>query len=158
MNDNLYSLVYCSRNRIKGNPAAVLLELENILQLSRANNAAAGVTGALLYNSGTFAQALEGPLSAVERIFEKIQRDSRHSEVMVLHMGPAAERQFPAWSMAFADRSSGPRTPAIAEALNAAVANPAAASEKILDLLRDLIAQEEDWIQEPSYPEIEMRS
>ena len=52
----------------------------------------------------------------------------------------------------------GPRTPAIAEALNAAVANPAAASEKILDLLRDLIAQEEDWIQEPSYPEIEMRS
>jgi hypothetical protein len=146
MNADLYSLVYCSRNRIAGNPAAVTLELENILELARANNAAAAVTGALLYNSGTFAQALEGPLSSVERIFEKIQRDARHSEVLVLHMGPAQERLFPAWSMAFADQSSESRSPVIAEALDAAFAQPAAASEQVLDLLRDLIAQEKDWI------------
>jgi blue light- and temperature-responsive anti-repressor len=155
MNTNLYRLVYCSRNRIAGNPAAVILELENILELARANNAAAGVTGALLYNSGTFAQVLEGPLAAVERIFEKIQRDPRHGEVMVLHMGPSAGRLFPAWSMAFAGRCSESRAPVIAEALEAALTDPVAGGDQIVDLLRRILA-EEDWIQEPSYPEVTM--
>jgi hypothetical protein len=48
--------------------------------------------------------------------------------------------------MAFADQSSESRSPVIAEALDAAFAKPAAASEQVLDLLRDLIAQEKDWI------------
>jgi len=58
------------------------------------------VTGALLFNSSYFAQALEGPKLAIEQIFEKIQRDPRHGEVTVLSSQTGGQRDFPEWSMA----------------------------------------------------------
>ena len=73
MTKNLYSLVYSSRNKIQGDQSVVNAELRRILTSSRARNKAAGVTGALLYNSGNFAQVLEGPLDAVESTFERIE-------------------------------------------------------------------------------------
>src|SRR4051794_450149 len=97
---NLYKLVYCSRNRIRGNSAEVTAELRKILNSARRNNARLEITGALLYNAGNFAQVLEGPLSSIEQIFESIQRDSRHSEVVVIQSGPVDTREFPEWSMA----------------------------------------------------------
>jgi hypothetical protein len=102
MSEALHRLVYISRNRVGGETAAAI---EGILAASRRNNAAAGVTGALIFNSGVFAQILEGPRRAVETTFERIQRDGRHGEVQVLAFEPVAERHFPNWSMAFVGRS-----------------------------------------------------
>ena len=84
MSMNIYKLVYCSQNRIRGNSTEVATELHSILNSARANNSRIGVTGALLYNAGNFAQVLEGPLSSIEQVFEVIQRDPRHSEVVVI--------------------------------------------------------------------------
>src|SRR3712207_1506424 len=98
--NRLHRIAYCSRNRI---PADALAgELQGILTAARRTNARLAVTGALLYNQGSFAQVLEGPLPAIERIFEAIQCDPRHSEVMVIDSGPIDARTFPEWSMAFA--------------------------------------------------------
>ncbi len=146
MNSDLYHLVYCSRNRIRGSNAEVATELQAILASSRANNARAGITGALLYDAGNFAQILEGPLSSIERTFEVIQRDPRHSEVTVIQSGRAAARQFPEWSMAFAGNSTIEQMPLATAAFDAVFTHAVGAGEQMLALLKELIVREDDWV------------
>ena len=144
--ENLYKLVYCSRNRLRGNTAEITKELQDILKSSRKNNPRLGVTGALLYNSGNFAQVLEGPLSSVERIFEIIQRDPRHSEVVVVHTGPANKRDFPDWSMAFMGSNDSSKMPVATAAFESVFSNLEGAGEKMLETLKDLVVTEDEWI------------
>lgn len=63
------------------------------------------MTGALRFNSGCFAQVLEGPRSAVEEVFERIQQDERHGEVSLLECDPTQSRSFENWSMGFVGSS-----------------------------------------------------
>ena len=105
MTANLYRLVYYSRNRIQGTPAAVTAEVDAILESAQRNNSPLGVTGALIFNAGIFAQILEGGRPEIESTFERIQRDARHGEVQVLAFEEAQSRGFPSWSMAFVGRS-----------------------------------------------------
>lgn len=109
MND-LYRLVYTSRNLLAGPEEAHAAAVAEVLETSQRNNARVGVTGALLFNGGCFAQVLEGPRAAVEATFERIQRDPRHSDVSVLQCEPVAERGFPHWSMGFVGHSTRGRT------------------------------------------------
>ncbi|WP_237479000.1 BLUF domain-containing protein [Lichenibacterium dinghuense] len=109
MND-LYRLIYTSRNFLGGSDAEQAAAVDGILAVSKRNNARVGVTGALLFNAGFFAQILEGPRAAVETTFERIQRDTRHSDVSVLQCEPVAARGFPNWSMAFVGQGSQGRT------------------------------------------------
>jgi len=146
VNNALYRLVYCSRNQIRGTPEEIMREIRSILASAHRNNPPAGVTGALLFNEGLFAQVLEGPVDSVSRIFETIQCDRRHSDVTVLQNGPAEQRDFPEWSMAFAVSSKA--NLALASALPVAGtgrSQPSAAGEQVLQLLRDVVVQE-DWI------------
>lgn len=105
MTTDMFRLVYTSTNRLTGGEDEVAREVAEILAASKRNNVKAGVTGALMFNGGVFAQVLEGPRKAVEATFERIQRDNRHDQVTVLHCAPATERSFPNWSMAFVGRS-----------------------------------------------------
>ncbi len=146
MEQNLYQLVYCSRNRITGTHQEVTAELHGILASSRKNNPPEGVTGALLYNAGNFAQVLEGPLSAIERVFERIQRDPRHSEVTVVHCGRASERAFPEWSMAFTGGKNANDLPAATAAFESVFAKADGAGEMMLATLKDLVVSEDEWI------------
>jgi blue light- and temperature-responsive anti-repressor len=145
MDTNLYKLIYCSRNRIEGSNAAVTSELQSILSIARKNNSAMGITGALLYNDGNFAQILEGPLGSVERIFEIIQRDPRHSEVTVVHSGHAMERDFAEWSMAFAGSNANDKMAGATAAFAAVFNNAAGAGEKMLTTLKELVVVEDEW-------------
>jgi hypothetical protein len=101
MQNELYRLLYYSRNRIGGESDALAAGIEDILAVSRANNARDGVTGALLFNAGCFGQVLEGPRAALEETFERIQQDERHGDVSLLTFEPAPGRAFDNWSMAF---------------------------------------------------------
>ena len=145
MNEQLFRLIYCSRNRIPGSAADVTKEIHNILHSARANNAALAVTGALLYNAGNFAQVLEGPLEAVGKIFEKIQRDLRHSEVIVIESGLTGERQFADWSMAFSGSALLAPKQSAKDAFDAAFSRTVGAGEQLLSVLRELVQQEDDW-------------
>ena len=146
MNDAIFKLVYCSRNQIRGTPDEIIREIRIILASAHRNNPPAGVTGALLFSEGLFAQVLEGPVDSVSRIFEIIQCDRRHSDVTVLQNGPAERRDFPEWSMAFAASSNAnPALESAIPAAGAAPSGPSAAGEQVLQLLRDLVVQE-DWI------------
>jgi hypothetical protein len=98
---SLYRLVYYSRNHVSDTPELFTAQVADILDNSRVNNARDGITGALLFNAGCFAQVLEGPLEAVEATFERIQQDERHGEVSLLSLDAQDERSFPNWAMGF---------------------------------------------------------
>jgi hypothetical protein len=105
MSENLYRLVYYSRNAVAGDANALAAAVTSILAKSQANNQREGVTGALMFNSGCFAQVLEGARPAVENVFERIQQDARHGEVSLLAFDPAPCRAFENWSMGFVGAS-----------------------------------------------------
>jgi len=98
---DLYRLVYYSRNTIFGVDEEVTDSVDGILAASQRNNARVGVTGALMFTDGFFAQVLEGKMSAVEEVFERIQLDDRHAEVQLLSFTAVDKRVFPNWAMAF---------------------------------------------------------
>ncbi|MBB3444274.1 BLUF domain-containing protein [Rhizobium sp. BK379] len=98
---SLYRLAYLSSNRLEREPALFRNEIDRILAASRRNNPAVDVTGALLFSSGFFGQVLEGPQTAVEATFERIQQDQRHGNVALLDCVPIIGRTFGDWSMAY---------------------------------------------------------
>jgi hypothetical protein len=77
-------------------------ELPQLLQVSRANNAAVGVTGMLLYIERNFFQVLEGDEAAVDAIFSRLSGDPRHGRVTRIIREPIFERDFPEWTMGYA--------------------------------------------------------
>jgi len=107
MSESIHRLVYYSRNRTVSSTEDMSATISQILQSARRNNARAGVTGALMFNAGCFAQVLEGPKDAVEHTFERIQQDERHGDVSVLGFGPVTERAFEGWSMGYVGASLG---------------------------------------------------
>jgi hypothetical protein len=76
------------------------LAVNDILKSARRNNAAAGVTGLLLYDGKRFLQALEGDAEAVNRIYTAIKGDPRHRAVVLLSSGESDKRAFGDWAMA----------------------------------------------------------
>lgn len=145
MGEIIYQLVYCSRNAVGECHADVDAEILRILDASRRNNRRDGVTGALLFGAGSFAQVLEGPLAAVERVFERIQRDPRHADVVVLHVLCSERREFGDWSMAYAGRLAA--TGEAASILSKVAERPGLDGAKsVLTMLRDLIGREEEWV------------
>lgn len=97
----VYTLVYVSSARSRFGRE----DLEDILAVSRRNNAAADVSGMLLYRDGSLMQVLEGEETVVRTVFERIATDPRHHGIIPVWEGKVSHRQFPDWSMAFHDVS-----------------------------------------------------
>jgi hypothetical protein len=91
----LVRLMYASR----AVPAVDQEELLAILKKSKANNPKAGVTGVLCFSEGIFMQVLEGGRNAVNRLYNRIAADARHTEVVLLGYEEISERRFGGWSM-----------------------------------------------------------
>jgi hypothetical protein len=91
----LVRLLYVSR----AVPAVDHEELLAILRKSKANNPALGITGVLCFSEGTFLQVLEGGRSAVNRLYNRIAADARHTQVELLASEEIGERRFAGWSM-----------------------------------------------------------
>ena len=73
--------------------------IESILQQSRTHNPGLGITGVLCHGGEVYMQALEGGRDAVNALYTKIVRDTRHREVMLLHYAEVPERHFAGWTM-----------------------------------------------------------
>jgi hypothetical protein len=137
----LYRLVYASKNHLKGAEAEAAME--QILKASRRNNERLGVTGALMFNGGAFAQVLEGPQKGVEETFERIQRDFRHGEVTVLDGSPITERGFVNWSMAFVGQSARGQALWSKLAAESGFDLRRLAADTVFTMLHDLVLEEE---------------
>ena len=90
----LVRLLYASR-AVDTSAAAI----ETILSTSRQHNPECGITGILCYGGGIFLQAIEGGRTAVSELYGHIQRDPRHSDVVLLHYEEINERRFGGWTM-----------------------------------------------------------
>lgn len=75
-------------------------DIDALVAQSASNNAARQVTGILMSSGRVFFQILEGPESAVDELFVRIRRDSRHRDVLLLATeNDIPSRFFPDWSM-----------------------------------------------------------
>ena len=79
--------------------------VEDILERSRVNNPANGITGILCYSGDVFIQVLEGGRDEVCELYNSIARDSRHSNVRLLMFEEIGERKFSNWTMGHVDLS-----------------------------------------------------
>ncbi|MFN9141519.1 MAG: BLUF domain-containing protein, partial [Betaproteobacteria bacterium] len=91
----LVRLLYASR-LADGAGAEVV---EAIVSQSRENNPANGITGVLCYAGDVFMQVLEGGRAPVNALYNRIARDERHRQVMLLHYEEITERRFGGWTM-----------------------------------------------------------
>lgn len=91
----LVRLLYASRAAAALTPAV----LDSILEQSRANNPAAGITGVLCFSDDLFIQVLEGGRDEVCGLYNTIVRDNRHAHVCILSYEEIRERRFGGWTM-----------------------------------------------------------
>ena len=141
MSDRVYQILYCSRNNIRGTSEQMKLQLDRILHSSRVNNGRVGVTGALFYNTVFFAQVLEGSFAQVQRVFERLQLDPRHSDLVVLQSGFTSKRDFGDWSMAFAGASADIELPVTPGSSRAHTET----AQTVLSFLREVVLKQENW-------------
>jgi len=96
----LVRLVYASRSASPVTDEVI----GSILAQSRKNNPEHGVTGVLCVCHGdVFIQALEGGRGEVNRIYAKVLRDDRHSDVTLLDYAEINQRRFGGWRMGRVD-------------------------------------------------------
>ena len=98
-------LVYYSKIKKLPYNESALLTLRQILNVSRRNNAVDKVTGFLIMDTDWFVQVLEGEGSVVKRTFERINRDSRHTDAVIIGIKDVKQRCFGEWSMGARRRS-----------------------------------------------------
>ncbi len=91
----LVQLTYASRSAHVLGPG----DVKDILQSSARNNQTAGITGALCLSNGIFLQQLEGDRQAVNALYHRILKDSRHKDPAILDFSEIVVRQFGNWSM-----------------------------------------------------------
>jgi len=138
MSNQLFRIVYCSRNTMPASDALSRTEIDQILSSARRNNKKCGVTGALLFNRGCFAQVLEGPRGAVEGVYETIACDPRHGNVTLLEAAPVSQRAFANWSMAYSGMIEDDRVNFSELSLA-----PADGANTVINLLGGLVLREE---------------
>ena len=91
----LVRLLYASRAAADTQTGAVT----SIMQQSHAYNPKQGITGVLCHSERLYLQVIEGGREQVNRLYAKILRDPRHTDVVLLHYEEIGERRFGGWTM-----------------------------------------------------------
>jgi Sensors of blue-light using FAD len=73
--------------------------LSAIVRKSMVNNPGIGVTGVLCFSGSVFLQVLEGGRGPVSALYNRIARDPRHADVVLLSYEEISERRFAGWAM-----------------------------------------------------------
>lgn len=95
--DQLVYFLYISA----ADPDVSFEDLAEILASSKKYNDAHGVSGMLLFKSGSFLQVLEASRAEMTRVLERIMGDPRHRNMIAILSGELEKRKFPDWSMGF---------------------------------------------------------
>ncbi len=92
------TILYVSELADEASPSVV----GAITKTARVNNGQRGICGLLLFDGVRFAQLLEGPTAAVDRLLEMLERDRRHVNMRVLaareHAGAG---RFAQWELGY---------------------------------------------------------
>jgi len=91
----LVRLMYASRAL----PNVTQEDLTAILRKSKANNPQSGITGVLCFSQGIFLQVIEGGRGAVNKLYNQVVADPRHTDVELMIYEEIGERRFAGWAM-----------------------------------------------------------
>jgi len=94
---SLGHIIYCSAASAEFDEASI----GSILEQSRANNGARGITGMLLYVQRCFFQVLEGDPAVTNAVYDRIQLDARHHRITRIIAEPIVQRSFGEWTMGY---------------------------------------------------------
>lgn len=92
----LHEIIYASQ-RSPGLTNAQIVD-DIVLPSSRTNRDL-DISGCLWFNDHRFLQVLEGPRDAVEQIYTRIEKDTRHHHVNLIGHLDIEERSFNRWGM-----------------------------------------------------------
>jgi hypothetical protein len=100
-------LVYASRATFKpfsnvNNAGRMDENIVNILEISRNKNANNQLVGVLYYGHGHFFQCLEGSQKSIDQLYEKLLKDTRHTDLKILSNQTIDKLGFLGWEMKFA--------------------------------------------------------
>ena len=140
---SLVRLAYVSRSTCDLSELDLRTQVTSILAVSRRNNGRDGVSGALLFNHGHFAQVLEGPSAAVEATFERIQHDDRHADVNLIECRAVTGRVFAGWAMAHVGADEPGRAGGLDLEGLASVADWTGGGVDVVSMLANLLRYEE---------------
>ncbi len=76
-------------------------DINNILETARKFNSKNNITGCLLYYKNEFLQVLEGDEKTVLELYSHIEKDKRHTDVLLINQEHSKVREFSNWTMAF---------------------------------------------------------
>jgi len=91
----LHRIIYKSK-------ATVRVDLDVVLSIadeSEERNVRLGITGLLLATDGHFFQVLEGEEKPLGKVYLRITKDPRHTELKVISRAPIDRRTFEGWGM-----------------------------------------------------------
>lgn len=95
----LIRLTYASTTA--SSPATIREDLVQILDKARAYNAGSNIHGVLFYGNNYFFQCLEGDEKRVDQLYQKILKDSRHKNVVLLTRESIPAPKFNVWDMKY---------------------------------------------------------
>lgn len=74
-------------------------EIEGIVANGTFNNHKNYLTGCLLYTKEYFMQYIEGDVSKLNNLYNRVSKDARHSDILLLRLKPLLHRLFQGYSV-----------------------------------------------------------
>ena len=139
---NVVRLIYVSHFSGSVNPN----DIQDILAISRKNNEAWGITGALCYDQNFFLQCLEGPRERVNTLYRQILSDERHQQVTLLDYSDLHQRRFAKWSMAYARIDESTESIILKYSGSKVFAPFSMTSKQALGLIEDIVKEREEYL------------
>ena len=101
--DRLVQIIYVSRSSFIPaiNSASIEPNVARILAKSRVNNRKNGLVGVLYFGDGCFFQCLEGEEAEIDKLYAKLQQDTRHKDLMLISRKPISALSFTDWAMKY---------------------------------------------------------
>lgn len=76
-------------------------DVQAILITARRRNAEDKITGMLCHGNNRFVQCVEGNRDVINKLYERLIKDTRHDQLVLLDYSPIFWRSFDNWSMGF---------------------------------------------------------
>lgn len=73
--------------------------IDKMVERAARQNEQKGITGILIASGRLFFQVIEGPAAEIDGLFEKILKDKRHHNVLLLNSEWGGKRIFPDWAL-----------------------------------------------------------
>ncbi|RYY80299.1 MAG: BLUF domain-containing protein [Moraxellaceae bacterium] len=97
--NNYIRLTYASTTTSK--PAMIRQHLVAILNEAQLHNSNNDVFGVLFYGNNYFFQCIEGNKAKVDMLYEKLLKDKRHKDMVLLSYTPINKMRFIGWNMKY---------------------------------------------------------